>query len=330
MILFRCDSSHRIGTGHVIRCIHLAKMLRESGKEVHFLCRTDEGNINERIVNEGFQLHPLDSAAPNQSDLALISELKPQWLIIDSYEIQKSWEEKVPSGIKIFVIDDLMNREHHCQVLLDQNFRKNSRKYQQLVSADTKLLLGPQYCLLSSDLERSTALSLSKPPYKVLVFFGGTDSTGESLKFLEALKKSQTKLKFTLVVLSSHKNLEAVQNSSLPSQVTLKVDPSDWFDLLRQHDLYLGSGGTVTWERMYLGLPGAVISVASNQDEPSRDLSEAGYQVYFGPASQINYREVLISVEKLFDKPTELTEMSRRGLSLVSRFSKELVKEIFD
>jgi hypothetical protein len=52
--------------------------------------------------------------------------------------------------------------------------------------------------------------------------------------------------------------------------------------------------------------------------------------VYFGPASQINYREVLISVEKLFDKPTELTEMSRRGLSLVSRFSKELVKEIFD
>lgn len=329
MILFRCDSSHRIGTGHVTRCIHLARMLRSNGKEVHFLCGTDEGNINRKIVTEGFPVHELQESSKSTSSLSIISKLKPEWLIIDSYEVSKEWEKQISPDIKIFVIDDLMNREHYCHVLLDQNYRTNSEYYKGLVPAGTRLLLGPQYCLLNSELQRGIPSILSQSPHKVLTFFGGTDSTGESLKFLQAFRNTQSNLRFTLVVLSSHRNLQAIKDFSLPAQVTLKIDPSDWFDLLKQHDLFLGSGGTVTWERMYLGLPGAVVSVASNQEVPSRDLATAGYQTYLGPASQVQYSQVLQFVENLFSDPSVIREMSQRGLELVDRFSAELVKEIF-
>ena len=50
-IAIRVDSSVKIGTGHVMRCITLANSLRKNGAEVLFICRKHDGNM----INSSFQ-----------------------------------------------------------------------------------------------------------------------------------------------------------------------------------------------------------------------------------------------------------------------------------
>jgi UDP-2,4-diacetamido-2,4,6-trideoxy-beta-L-altropyranose hydrolase len=53
---------------------------------------------------------------------------------------------------KIFVIDDLANRKHDCDVLLDQNYFSNQEKrYQNLISKDCHMFCGPRHTLLRKE-----------------------------------------------------------------------------------------------------------------------------------------------------------------------------------
>jgi len=44
-ILFRCDASLQIGSGHLMRCRTLARELRHRGAEISFLCRQQPGDL---------------------------------------------------------------------------------------------------------------------------------------------------------------------------------------------------------------------------------------------------------------------------------------------
>ena len=325
MILFRCDSSFQIGTGHVARCLNLAQILKPLEFEIEFVCEDRPGHVMSKIKSAGFKVHSVRSG----QDLHLVQNLKPQWLIIDHYEIDSSWEKQVPAQTRIFVIDDLANRSHQCDVLLDQNYRTHLPDYKSLVPAQCQLLLGPQYSLLRSELTLKPEIkSLSSQP-TILVFFGGSDESGETLKLAQAVQNLNMNFTFQLVGLSSQKQIQALQALSLPPSVKLLVDPPNWIELLKNADFYIGGGGTVTWERLFLGLPGAVLAVADNQFGPSRDLANEGYQHFWGRSQDFNYSELGSKLEAIFSHPDDLKNMARKGQSLISKFDLKAAQSIF-
>jgi len=52
-IVFRTDSSIYIGTGHIMRCLVLAQLLRESGNDIQFCIREQEGSLLELLISKG-------------------------------------------------------------------------------------------------------------------------------------------------------------------------------------------------------------------------------------------------------------------------------------
>ena len=144
-VVFRADASHKIGSGHIMRCLTLAEGLRESGAEIEFVCRKHSGNLNELISGKNFIVHELsllevtgsqttDSDTKNKyvrwpgvsqkqdanDTITALVEKQPEWLIVDHYGLDNVWEKKVrPHVGNIMVIDDLANRHHHCVLLLD-------------------------------------------------------------------------------------------------------------------------------------------------------------------------------------------------------------------
>lgn len=327
MILFRVDSSFTLGTGHVLRCLHLAKLLKSLGHSIEFLCKDLPGNIMSQISSQGFPVHPL----PEKSDgLRTITDLKPAWIIIDHYEIGKAWQEQLPASTRIFVIDDLMNRDHYCHVLLDQNYRRQFSAYKKLIPQEALLLTGPQYCLLPQSLQKPIEHKRPSQAPKILSFFGGSDSTGELLKLAEALIEQNFKFETSFIALESHKHLERLRSLKMPSHFSLIQDPANWHQLIEQSDFYVGSGGTVTWERLFLGLPGAVIAVAENQEIPSKELSEDGYQFYFGPRQNFDYSTASKQISSALADASVLKTMSQKGLELVGKFDSALAQKIFN
>ncbi len=328
MIVFRCDSSFEIGTGHVARDLALAQKLRSLGMESHFVCRDLPGNISSRVQEQSFGLSLLSA---QDNDQEVILSLKPKWLVVDHYGLDESWERFFDGQVPLFVIDDLMNRKHVGQILLDQNFHENAlSKYRALTSSQTRLLLGPQFALFNLAADQKTLKDFSKPAKKVLVFFGGADHSGETFKFLEALKSHQTRHFFHIVVTPSNPKIAEFRSLPKGSNYEVLILPPTWQELLKNSDLFLGSGGTVTWERMAVGLPGAIISVAENQTEIAQDLAHAGYQIFLGLHTQIQYSEILSKIEILLKNSGALKQMSEKGLNLVRSFPLNLIGEIFE
>src|SRR3546814_16367706 len=95
------------------------------------------------------------------SDLGVgLAAIKPDWLVIDHYAIDHSWERALrPFAERLMAVDDLADRMHDCDMLLDQNFYTDmAGRYVNLVSSDCRLLLGPLNVLLRKELDRQSVV----------------------------------------------------------------------------------------------------------------------------------------------------------------------------
>jgi len=153
-IAFRVDASAHIGAGHVMRCLNLARALRDKGASSCFFCRPHEGNLISLVEQNAFPVVALPApatdrgpgaykdwvgASPEQDardSLDALGERKPDWLVADHYGLDAQWERSMrPHVGRIMLIDDLADRLHECDLLLDQNLHaEGARRYAGLVS----------------------------------------------------------------------------------------------------------------------------------------------------------------------------------------------------
>jgi len=218
------------------------------------------------------------------------------WLVVDHYGLDARWEDKVRGCCRrLMVIDDLANRPHSCELLLDQNYEDPSR-YQGLVPADCRMLLGPEYALLRPEYAANRGSdSLRRRVLRtVFVFFGGSDPadlTGKTLKALMA--PGLIHLKVDVVVGGSyihHESLSRLSNER--GNTTIHGPQLHLADLMMAADLAVGAGGVTNWERMTLGLPSVVITLAENQVPISGLLHQRGIIRLLGKSDDVSVEHI--------------------------------------
>lgn len=283
-IFFRVDSSIEIGTGHVMRSLTLAEDLRMKGANVFFICRKLQCNLINYIEEKGFLVYPLpfhpqkilkiDKTIKHshwlnvnwETDVAQTINIigkhqKIDWLIVDHYAINEKWEQKMRPFVKrIMIIDDLADRSHDCDLLLDQNLYMNiEARYEGLVPKSCLKLLGPRYALLRPEFKeaRTCVKARDGSIRRILIFFGGSDPTNETMKVLEAIKLlNKTDIVVDVVVGRTNPQRNQVkQFVNTLKNVTYFCQIDYMADLMAKADLGIGAGGSTTWERCYLGLP---------------------------------------------------------------------------
>ena len=244
------------------------------------------------------------------------------WLIVDHYALDNRWEQTLrPLVGKVMVIDDLYNRPHHCDVLLDQNFSKHEGKYDDLVQDNCLQLLGPKYSMLREEFReaRKHLNPRSGELRRLLVSFGGVDRTNQTKKVLEAvnlLKKPE--LKVDVVVGQANPNQSTLKQliSILPN-ACLHVQVENMSQLMQKADLSIGGGGTTTWERCCLGLPSLVITTAENQHPIAEALNEFGYLMHIGKAEETSVETILAYLKSFCGNPGFLKFLGKSALSLI-------------
>ena len=307
-ICIRADASIRIGSGHIMRCLTLAEELRDAGVNVKFVCRSHAGNLNELIQRKGFQLSELFAVGTagvtdlnkhsfrgeyaswlgvsQQSDaeetIETLSGTKPDWLIVDHYALDKEWETALrPYVSKIMVIDDLADRRHDCDLLLDQNYFTNGeQRYDDLIPSPCTKLLGPKYALLRKEFSeaRKNLRERSGEVKRVLVFLGGSDPENITGIAIEALSDPELlHLQVDVVIGAQNPNRWKIARLVKErSNTKLHVQVGNMAELMSAADLAIGAGGSTTWERCCLGLPSIVIPVAENQMQIAMCIHETG------------------------------------------------------
>ena len=164
-IFFRVNASVDIGIGHVMRCLALAKSLSINGINCIFLINEDHGGSYELISLEGFEIYFISQTdtinrsinAYVEHDLCETINILQNYnnrfcFIVDHYELDHLWEQSISKYVdNIVVIDDLMNRQHYCDLIVDSSFQRESSDYKDLVPTKAKILTGSQYVLLRNE-----------------------------------------------------------------------------------------------------------------------------------------------------------------------------------
>jgi len=325
-VAVRVDSSELIGSGHLMRCLTLAERMCFDGADVHFICRDLAGNLNHLVEERGFALHILPHHTPERSLmgyeawLTVVPELDAEEtaevlrairpvsrLVVDSYALDASWEQKMrPLASEIFVIDDLANRRHDCDFLLDQNFYRDlQHRYDDLVPEKCKLLLGPRYALLRQEFYEVKARLVPRDGSlrRILVFYGGSDRTQETEKAIRALVQLQlSSVAVDVVVGGSNPRREQIERLCRQHDfLRYHCQVENMAELMAKADLCLGAGGTTTWERCFLGLPTIVTAIAENQFEICRDCAEAGLIYSLGRWDKVTDRDIIRAVQEFLN-----------------------------
>lgn len=364
-VAIRADSSIEIGTGHIMRCMALAEQLKAKGDEVHFISREHEGHLQHRIRQAGYECHLLSLGAYEKSadyqaekDLplhsawlgsdwisdaretaAILAFVGPDWLVVDHYSLDERWEREVASkDVRVMVIDDLADRPHYCDLLLDQNPGKTPTHYSSLIPDNCALLLGPDYALLRSEFGELREASLARRKGagvdKILISMGGGDKdniTGEVVECLKLCALSpQCVVTVVMGVLSSGLQGIEKQIEDVPFTVKLRADVKDMAQLMLESDLAIGAAGTTALERCCLGLPSVVVILAENQRAGAKAMESQGVARVIEHPGRVRAELCGIidglnacseSIEKLSQNASQLTDGN--GASRVGNIMRE-------
>ncbi len=343
-IVIRTDSSTLIGSGHLMRCMTLAQRYCMDGDNVMFVCRDLSGNMSDLVLKNSFALEMLPAAevkadftgyakwltVTQEQDASEVIEIvktlgKVERLVVDSYAIDITWENLLrPYVGEIMVIDDLANRQHDCDILLDQNFFLNKEsRYQGLVPKHCHLLLGPKYALLRDEFYqvRKSMRSRDGQLRNILVFYGGVDATDETSKAIQALQNLRDAgalhdVQVTVVVGASNERKEDIAYLCKQAGARYLCQVSNMAELMAEADLMLGAGGSTTWERCFLRLPAIVIAIAENQVQICEDCAKEGLIFYLGYWDKVRQEDICKAINTLLVS-SQLPSMQKKMSQLM-------------
>ena len=345
-IVIRADASRKIGTGHVMRCLCLADVLRSLGCIVTFVCRTQKGHMIDRIKECGIACLPLANFATQSNPggktytdwlgtsemqdasdfLEALNRLKPDLVIVDHYALGTVWESAVrKNGARIVAIDDLANRVHDCDILLDQTLDRVSDDYLGLVPKNCDMLLGTKFALLRPEFQ-ALHQAIGKeyrawPPKRVLISLGGVDNENATAAVLQSLAETNLPHETELIVVMGRKApwLESVKNTaqSIPFRVDVRVDVKNMAELMTSCDFAIGASGTSGWERCAAGLPSLLLVLADNQQFNAQALHASGAARMIGVAEETGWQIELANALSKLALPGAMQKMSQSAAALV-------------
>lgn len=336
-IAFRTDSSSQIGIGHLIRCLVLADEFERLGHHCTFICRDLPGHQGAMCVKQGHRLvllppivgsadssgieaHPDRDSEETRSALAV---QKPDWLVCDHYGIGERWEAALHDTVnRILVIDDLADRRHDCDALIDQNLFPDIReRYSDRVGPGTLLMLGPEYALLRREfaVTRAKLNRRFEGPPRLFVGFGGADPANATEQVLAVLLTAfEETLAIVVVAGPANPHFGRLQRLCKNKQnIQLHRSMERMADCLAQADLAIGGGGVSALERCALGLPSLLYTIAENQIIPSQTLSRMGAARYMGTIENLNADELVKVVGQLAANAEARANISQVGMGLV-------------
>ncbi|MEJ3621590.1 UDP-2,4-diacetamido-2,4,6-trideoxy-beta-L-altropyranose hydrolase [Brachymonas wangyanguii] len=345
---FRVDASLDMGTGHVMRCLTLADELGRHGVHSIFVSSAHEGNLTEFVSAKGYEvrilpLGDLETSNPDgpahahwlgkpweqdaQQTLEVLQGEKFDWLVVDHYALDSRWELAVkPAYARLLVIDDLADRAHASDAVLDQNLGSTEQRYAGKVPGGCRVFAGAKYAMLRPEFAALRDVSLTRRQQgefqRLLITMGGVDkhnATGQVLQAIQTMKSLPANLQIDVVMGQHAPWLEVVRNqvANMPHKTVVHVNTPEMAKLMVTSDLAIGAAGSTSWERCALGLPTIMAVLAENQREAAQHLGESG-AVLVADMDGAFSDNVRRCVEQIVEQPDLLKRMSRHAAAITS------------
>lgn len=339
-IIFRTDSSDKIGGGHLTRCINLGNNLRKKNIEIFFLCQNLSGLDIRLLKNSKHKFFLLKENINFKEDaLETIEFLKKNnfsnsILIIDHYEIDFKWERLVSNYVKkIIVIDDLASKKHECDILINQVYGIKESTYKELVNKSCKLYLGSKYIMIKPEFaalrEKFVKINSIEKIKNIHLFFSSNDKNELTLKYSRIILENFPFINLHISVGNGFKNINELE------ELKTKTNRISWFrnnqEIEKQMlkcQIAIGTPGMITWERACLGIPSIQIGIKDFQDDILSELDSLGICKWIGLEKKINKNDFVDICRVFFQDEKRLLKMKKKCLQAIDGKGMERVINI--
>lgn len=346
-VALRVEASLKIGSGHLMRCMALADALSQRGAVCHFLARSwgpQEALVRlkghyvevlpalKRLVPQSTPTEVVPYATwlegsweeDAEQTRAVLERVGAEWLVVDHYALAASWERAVrPATRHLLVIDDLADRPHDCDLLLDFNAHADmARRYMSRAEPAVHRLLGPSFALLRDEFVqvRHTQLPFAQRS-SLFIGFGGADADNLTLRCVRAASAlCAAGTPCDVVVGASYPHLDVLREvlaSPDHASTRLHVATDQVARLMGCARMAVCGGGVSTWERMCLGLPSLVMAAAENQVEALCHLHAQGWIRLLGRATEVSDATLAEQIGTFWSQSAQLEAMARHGAAVV-------------
>lgn len=344
-VLIRPDCRECSGGGHLYRALRLAQALRSEGiAPVVALSGRPPATFLRHIEKSGIPYQgfssPLDGCLTSASKSVLVrdceailelcssSRLRPEWIVSDHYLLDSTWEARIRSeaGAAIGAFDDGDGRKHACDLLINSSLAavRTDGTYRRERARGTRLLLGPRYYI--PDENFSVRAGRRSRLRTMVLFLGGSADPALFNSFLRVLTKTAQRHDITVKSVAPFRHARPKKGSAAAGIVH---DYSKLATLLESADLFVGSGGTISYDRLLYGIPGVVVDLAPNQIPLCKMLSERGCQLYLGSAAALDPALLEHAIELLVASPHTFAAMQEKTREIVDERGGERVAKNF-
>lgn len=329
-LYIRADGGSRIGTGHIMRCLALARAWQKiSQGKVIFLSYLEGKDLRQKIVDRGFEVLDVPKPYPYPDDVKQIVDLQAKenagsksWLVVDGYHFDSNYLAAMQAaGYRVLLIDDLaQDKTVQADMVLNQNMY--ARKEQYHCDVETDLLLGSHYVLLREEFLRAKSREphVARQAKRVLVTLGGGDFENVTLKVLLAIGElNQQDLEIKVVAGPANKYFAALEKAAKKMSCNCEVltGVEDMPACMLWADLVISAGGSSCWESVYLGVPFTVIILADNQVRVAESLDATGCAVNQGWHHRLQTIDLANRLSDLFDDQEARQSMVMKGQRLI-------------
>jgi UDP-2,4-diacetamido-2,4,6-trideoxy-beta-L-altropyranose hydrolase len=333
-VFFRVDASTNQGEGHFRRCLTLAQSLTFNVRIV-FCCASLTPATKILLDQSNFGLIKLftDKSLQKEQLITLINEsLLPSILVIDNYNIEKKWEYEIQIATKsvIVIIDDLANRPHHCDLLIDSNYFRESKDYFPLVNEGSEILCGVNYLIFSENILKNKYKLQNNITKKnkntTHVFFGATDPYASSANIALQIQKHQQQKVFVSLTKSTSQLFEQTQKLINITDIVISTDELEFSNIMSTCEFAIGAPGISLWERLILGCKTGCFATSENQIEILEHLHDEGICCYLGSIHHMSEREINESINYFYTQGVKKIDFNRltqnfdtQGINLITK-----------
>lgn len=324
-LVFRVDASVAMGTGHVMRCLALAQVWQDAGRDVVFALARSTPAVEERLRSERVEIVHLKTSASAQ-DAAQVADLararQASWVVVDGYEFGAEYQRHLKnSGLKVLFVDDNGHAAHYfADIVLNQNAHASEDLYASRETY-TRLLLGPSYAMLRREFQpwRNWKREIAPVGHKVLVMMGGSDPNNITGRVVDALRLvTVERLETTVVLGGSNSQAESLEKTvNRPETLHLLRNASNMPELMAWADVAVSAAGTTAWELAFMGVPSLLLVVAEHQSPVAEALAMNAAGINLGDSSDMEDQDIAEIVGALLRNPTRRKQMSENGRRLV-------------
>ena len=325
------NASVSVGGGHLRRCLSLGASLAATGWKV-IVVATDPGFAEMMVGSEKIEVMTvqeyageiLSKALPDGCDL----------LVVDHYGLDASFEIGCRGWAKlILVVDDLADRPHNCDILLDQTPGREISAYQALIPASCRILAGAKYALLrpSFGLMRNSWRPAAERVQRGHISFGATDPDDMTSVAIDAFERSGLMLQLDIILGGSAPHIERVKAAAANfagGEAKVYVEIGDPASIVRHADIAIGAGGVSALERCCLGVPSLIVSVADNQMGNALGISRAGGAEFVGKKSEIDCSMLASRLRELASDSKRREAMAACGRELCDGLGSDRVTDL--